>query len=102
MSRLVNVILLGLVLGGVILGALALGNAVRRYGNEEAAQSSQAQPQTQTQTTATASGGSNGHSTRRLEVLTAAVVGGLLVVFVLLSALGSFRRGRRRRERWHG
>jgi hypothetical protein len=99
-SRLVNVILLGLILGGLIF-SVGSGNTVRRYGNEGARDSSETpQTVTQTQTVSTVSHGSNGRSTRRLEVLTAEVVGGILVVCVILSALGSFRRSRRR-EHWH-
>jgi hypothetical protein len=101
-GRLVNVILLGLVLGGLVIGALALGNAVRRTGNEGARDSSSEPTQTvtRTQTVPSASRGSEGHSTRRLKVLTAEVVGGVVVAYVILSAIGALRRSRRR-ERWH-
>lgn len=100
-GRLVNVILLGLVLGALIFGAFALGNAVRRTGNEGARGSSGA-TQTQTETPARSSAAparSNGHSTRRLKVLTAEVIGGLLVGYAILAAIGSIRRSRRR-EHW--
>ena len=101
-GRLLNVILLGLLLGGLIFGAFALGHAIIRTGNEGARESSgeATQTQTQTQPTPAASSGSSGHSTRRLKVLTAEVVAGLVVVYLILAGIGSFRRSRRR-EHWH-